>query len=265
MIDPALVRIVLIEAMDGVLQGMPAELSGYAAGRLESRKVELRLGTPVSRVGPDWVELDGGERIGTETIVWTGGVRGAEGPKSWGLPMTGSGQIEVEPTLAVPGCPGVWAAGDLAYLEEGGEPLPGVAPVALQQGTLAARNILRTIRGEEPKTFRYRDPGMLAVIGRNAAVARLGGRNFKGFPAWVVWLVVHVAKLIGFRNRVLVLVNWAWNYLFFERAVRLILPFARRNEADLPQPERPRPLDGAGRRSGDSAGGATGADEPRGG
>ncbi len=265
MIDMATVRILLIEAMDGVLQGMPAELSDYARDRLERRKVELKMGSAVARVGPDWVEIEGGERIGTETIVWTGGVRGAQGPRDWGLPVTRSGQIEVERTLAVPGRPGVWAAGDLAYLEEDGEPLPGVAPVALQQGTLAADNIMRQIRGEEPKAFHYRDPGMLAVIGRNAAVARLGGRNFKGFPAWVVWLVVHVAKLIGFRNRVLVLVNWAWNYLFFERAVRLILPFARRSAGDRPRPERPRPLPRGGG-SGEPVGEeGVAADEPRGG
>lgn len=238
MLDMGDVRILLLEALGEVLQGMPESLSSYARERLLKRKVDVRLGASVTRVGPGWVELDGGERIDTETVVWTAGVRGSPGPGDWGLPVTKGGRIPVLPTLQVDGHASVWAAGDLAHLEEDGEPLPGVAPVALQQGTLVGRNIARVVRGESPDPFEYRDPGMLAVIGRNAAVARLGGRNFKGFPAWMVWLIVHVAKLIGFRNRVLVLVNWAWNYLFFERAVRLILPYARAEVRPRPELER---------------------------
>jgi NADH:ubiquinone reductase (H+-translocating) len=227
MLDITQVRIILVEALDRVLQGMPDPLAAYAQERLEKRSVEVRLGTPVARVEAGRVTLEGGEVIASDTVVWTGGVRGAPGPEAWGLPMGPGGRVRVEPSLRVEGVPGLWCAGDLAWLEHEGEPLPGVAPVALQQGTLAARNMLRTLRGEPLRAFHYRDPGMLAVIGRNAAVARVAGRNFRGFPAWVLWLVVHVAKLIGFRNRVLVLVNWAWNYLFFDRAVRLILPYAR--------------------------------------
>ena len=117
--------------------------------------------------------------------------------------------------------------GDLAYLEGEGKPLPQVAQVALQQGCCAAENVVRLIAGQTPTDFVYKDLGMLAVIGRNAAVAHLWGRSFTGFAAWALWLVVHVAKLIGFRNRVLVLVNWAWNYTFYRRAVRLILPDAK--------------------------------------
>jgi NADH:ubiquinone reductase (H+-translocating) len=221
------VRILLVEALDRVLAGMPPTLSDYARSRLEQRRVEVRLGVRVSRVEPGWVELEGGERIPTDTVVWSGGVRGVEGPEHWGLPMGPGGRVRVDPNLKVEGVEGIWCAGDLAYLEHKGEALPGVAPVALQQGTLVARNILREFAGKPLSAFRYRDPGMLAVVGRNAAVARVAGRNVRGFPAWVLWLVVHVAKLIGFRNRVLVLVNWAWNYLFFARAVRLILPFNR--------------------------------------
>ena len=114
--------------------------------------------------------------------------------------------------------------GDLAYLETDGQALPQVAQVALQQGSLAAENVARMIGGDVPGDFSYKDLGMLAVIGRNAAVARLWGRSFTGFAAWTLWLVVHIANLIGFRNRLLVLVNWAWNYVFYRRAVRLILP-----------------------------------------
>jgi NADH:ubiquinone reductase (H+-translocating) len=227
MIDMTQVRIVLVEAMDRVLQGMPGTLASYAERRLERRRVEVRLSTKVARVEGDRVTFSEGDALESGTVVWTGGVRGADGPGAWGLPMGSGGRIRVERTLQVEGVPGLWCAGDLAFLEEDGQALPGVAPVALQQGTLAARNMLRVLAGEEPKPFRYRDPGMLAVVGRNAAVARVAGRNFRGFPAWILWLVVHVAKLIGFRNRVLVLVNWAWNYLFFDRAVRLILPYVR--------------------------------------
>lgn len=232
------VRIILVEAMDRVLTGMPDTLSDYALRRLEDRRVEVRLATRVAEVAPGRVLLASGETVATDTVVWTGGVRGADGPDAWGLPMGPGGRVRVESSLQVSGHENIWCAGDLAFLEHRGEPLPGVAPVALQQGTLAARNIVRQIEGEPLKAFRYRDPGMLAVIGRNAAVARLGGVNMRGFPAWVVWLVVHVAKLIGFRNRLLVLVNWAWNYLFFDRAVRLILPYAR----SVPVPPRPETL-----------------------
>lgn len=234
-LDMGQVRILLVEAVERVLSDMPETLSDYALRRLEDRKVEVRLGTLVQEVAPGVVTFASGETVATDTVVWTGGVRGADGPEAWGFPMGPGGRVRVTRELQVEGMANVWCAGDLAYLEEEGHPLPGVAPVALQQGTLAARNILRTLQGEALRSFRYRDPGMLAVIGRNAAVARVGGRNFRGFPAWVVWLVVHVAKLIGFRNRLLVLVNWAWNYLFFDRAVRLILPYAR----SVPLPSRP--------------------------
>jgi NADH dehydrogenase len=125
--------------------------------------------------------------------------------------------------LQVEGYPEVYVTGDLAWVEDG-PVLPQVAQVALQQGKHAAANILRAVRGHAPEEFRYRDLGTIAVIGRNAAVARVAGRSFRGFPAWLLWLGIHITWLIGFRNRLLVLVNWAWNYLAFRRAVSLILP-----------------------------------------
>jgi len=129
----------------------------------------------------------------------------------------------VTPTLQVPGHPEIYVVGDLA-LPEGPGKLPMVAPVAIQQGTLAARNILRALKGRPPLPFRYRDPGTLVTIGRNAAVAHVFGRAFTGFAAWLLWLGVHLIRLIGMRNRLVVLSGWAWDYLFYERAVRLILP-----------------------------------------
>ena len=154
-------------------------------------------------------------------------MKGADEVGGWGLPVSRDGRVKVKETLQLPDFPRVYVAGDLAYLEHEGEPIPGVAPAALQEGVHAAENVLRDIRGEPLQDFRFRDPGMLAVMGRNNAVASVAGRSFKGFFAWVLWLVIQVAKLIGFRNRMLVLINWAWNYISFERAVRLILPYSR--------------------------------------
>ncbi len=166
-------------------------------------------------------------RITTHTVVWAAGVQGDPAVGSWGLPVGQAGRVPVEGTLQVPGYPEVFVVGDLAYLEVDGQVLPQIAQVALQQGSAAAQNVVRMIGGKAPRDFTYRDLGMLAVIGRNAAVANLWGRSFTGFAAWTLWLVIHVVNLMGFRYRALVLVNWAWNYVFYRRAVRLILPDAQ--------------------------------------
>jgi NADH dehydrogenase len=143
----------------------------------------------------------------------------------------------VTEALSVEGRPEVFVIGDLAYREdERGEPLPQVAQVAIQQGRRVARNIVRIVAGERPEAFRYRDPGMLAVIGRNAAVAHVFGFAFTGLTAWLLWLGIHISWLIGFRNRALVLLNWGWNYVFYRRAVRLILPEGRARHDDAPDP-----------------------------
>ena len=224
------VRIVLVEATGRLLAGMPAELGAYAVERLERRRVEVRTGAMVTRIGPEAIHMRDGTSLPSETVVWTAGVKGDPRVEAWGLPVGRGGRVPVTPALHLEAHPEVYVIGDLAGLEEGGAPYPQVAQVAMQQGERAAANILRRLAGEPPRPFRYRDYGMLAVIGRNAAVAELGGRTFRGFPAWVLWLGIHIAKLIGFRNRALVLVNWAWNYVSFRRAVRLILPEARGSE-----------------------------------
>ncbi len=216
-------RIVLLEAGDGLLPGVPERLGAYAARRLGRMGVEVRTGATVRSVGPRSVALEGGETLAAETVVWTAGVRGADLAERWGLPTDRQGRVRVAPTLELAGTEGVWVLGDLAA-PTGEDPPPMVAPVAIQQGAHVARGILRRVRGAEPEPFRYRDPGLLATIGRNAAVARLFGRTFTGFPAWALWAGVHIARLIGFRNRLVVLVSWAWDYLTFERVVRLILP-----------------------------------------
>ena len=217
-------RIVLVEGRDRVLGAMHPDLSAYAASRLESRGVELRLGAQVASVDLGGVSLADGTRLDGETVVWTAGVRGDPVFAASGLEAGPGGRLLVEPTLQARGRPDVFVVGDLAYVEHEGEPLPQVAPAAMQLGEAAADNILRLIEGNRPVPFRYQDPGMMAVIGRYAAVAEIGGYRGGGLFAWTLWALIHIAKLIGFRSRLLVLVNWAWNYLSFRRAVRLILP-----------------------------------------
>jgi NADH dehydrogenase len=218
------VRIVVLEALDSLLPGMHKRLGRYAFDRLHKMGVEVRLKTPVSRIARDAVSLRGGDTIPTGTVVWTAGHRGHPLAAASGLPTNRRGQVAVESTLQLPGHPNVYVVGDLAALTVDGKPLPMVAPVAMQQGEAAAENILRQIRGQEPQPFGYRDNGMLAVIGRNAAVADFGRLSFTGFFAWLLWLVVHLVKLIGFRNRLQVLVNWAWSYFFFDKAAGAIVP-----------------------------------------
>ncbi len=218
------VRVVLMEASDSVLSSLPERLCAYALAQLCKMGVEVHLQTTVSNITPDAVYLKDGSVISTHTVVWTAGVRGSPLAQTSGLPTTRDGRVAVLPTLQVSGHPEVYVIGDLAFVEEKGYPLPMLAPVATQQGVFVARSIARQIAGKDSLPFRYRDKGTMVTIGRNAAVAYLGGRIFTGFAAWMLWLSVHLFNLIGFRNRLLVLINWAWDYLFYERAVRLILP-----------------------------------------
>jgi NADH dehydrogenase len=156
-------------------------------------------------------------------LIWTAGVKASDLAGHLGVAQAGLGRIRIESTLQLPSHPEVFVIGDLAYMEdEQGQPLPMLATVAQQQAASAARNIRRLIKDQLPESFRYKDPGLLATIGRNAAVARIAGLSFSGFPAWVIWVVLHIYRLIGFRNRLLVLINWAWDYIFYDTQVRLI-------------------------------------------
>jgi NADH:ubiquinone reductase (H+-translocating) len=219
-----LVQVIVLEASDRLLPGMPPELQNYALKRLRRMGVDVRLETPVVKVTPREVSLKNGASIPTETTVWTAGVRAEPLAQSTGLPLARSGQINALPTLQVEGHPEVYVIGDVARLVQGDQPLPMLATVALQQARAVSHNLLRQINGQEAEPFRYHDPGTLATIGRGAAVCSLWGISFTGFPAWLLWLGVHIVNLIGFRNRLLVLINWSWNYFFFDRAIRLILP-----------------------------------------
>ena len=217
------VRVLLLEATDRLLGPMPARLQEAAAETLWRKKhVEVRFGATVADYDGARVSLKSGEVIPARTLIWAAGVQAVSLTARLGLPTVRQGRVAVTPTLAVPEHPDIYVIGDAAYLEVDGAPLPMMAPVAIQMARTAAANIRRRLAGQPPVPFDYRDPGSLATIGRNAAVAYIRGIAFTGFPAWVVWLVVHIIQLIGFRNKLFVLLNWAWDYFFYERAARLI-------------------------------------------
>ncbi len=216
------VRILLLEATDRVLAAMPERLREAAGKTLWRKYVEVRFGASVADYDGQRIRLKSGEVIPALTVIWAAGVRASPLNATLGLAAARQGRIPVEPTLQVPGHPEVFIIGDAAYREQDGEPLPMVAPVAIQMGQSVAKNIGSLLRGKPLVPFRYRDQGTLATIGRNAAVAHVYGLKASGFIAWVMWLVVHIIQLIGFRNKLFVLINWAWDYFFYERAARLI-------------------------------------------
>ncbi len=226
-LDPREMHVLLLEAADRLLAPFPERLGKYAVKRLQKMGVEIRLRALVSRITAEGVQLKDGVELPLETVIWTAGVHGQSFNAN--LATMRNGQVKVLPTLQSPDHPEVYVIGDLAYVEEDGLSLPMLAPVATQQGEATARNIIRQANGQEPVPFRYHNRGTMATIGRNSAIAYIGGKAVTGFPAWILWLSIHLFSLIGFRNRLLVLINWAWDYLFYERAVRLIvsLPFSR--------------------------------------
>jgi NADH dehydrogenase len=230
-LDPREMHVLLLEAANRLLTPFPERLGTYAAKRLQKMGVEIRLGTIVSLITPEEVQFKDGASIPLETVIWTAGVRGEY--FNGELPTMRNGQVQVLPTLQTPENPEVYVIGDLAFvIEKDGHSLPMLAPVATQQGEAVARNIIRQANGQEPVSFHYHNQGTMVTIGRNAAIAYIWGHAFAGFPAWILWLSIHLYSLIGFRNRLLVLINWAWDYLFYERAVRLVvsLPVSRTME-----------------------------------
>lgn len=221
-IDSTQARVILLEGGRRLLPNYPEELSERAREQLEALGVEVRLNAMVTHIGLNEVCV-GEERIETRTVVWGAGVTASPLGRALGVPTDRTGRVIVEPDLSIPGHPEVFVIGDLAHFaHQTGEPLPGVAQVAMQQAETAAENILRSERGEPRREFRYNDKGMMATIGRAAAVAVIGGRQLSGLLAWLAWLFVHIVFLIGFRNRVIVLLQWAWSYLSWQRGARLI-------------------------------------------
>jgi NADH dehydrogenase len=216
-------RVVLLEASDRLLANLPPELSEATAEVLWRKHVEVRFGAAVIDYDGQRVILKGGEVLPAHTLIWAAGVRASVLTDQLGVAQAGQGRVRVLPTLQLPEHPNVFVIGDAAWLEgKDGRPLPMVAPVAMQQADLVARNLGHLLRSQALQDFAYKDLGSMATIGRNQAVAWLGTLRLRGFLAWVAWLFVHLMQLIGFRNRLLVLINWAWDYFFYDRAVRII-------------------------------------------
>lgn len=221
-LGPEDVRVLLFEAVDQILPGFPRSLGEAAKDELAEKGIEVRLNEAVADYDGHEAHLSSGDVVSAETLIWAAGVKAHGVVQSLGVELARARRVPVKATLQLPGHPRVFVVGDAAYRESDGEPLPMMAPVAIQMARRAAENIERMVEGRSPEPFQYRNPGSLATIGRNSAVASVFGLQFTGFLAWVVWLVVHLIQLIGFRNRLLVLINWAWDYFFYDRAVRLI-------------------------------------------
>ncbi len=221
--DPASARILLVDGSDRVLPAYPAVSSRDAARLLADRGVELVLGARATSVDAVGVTLDGSRRIEAGTVLWAAGVASSPLARDLGAPLDRTGRVLVAADLSVPGHPEIFVVGDLAAVPAGEGFLPGVAQPAIQGGRQAAANIVRRVRGEPTGSFRYKDLGTMATIGRRAAVAQVGGRTFSGYPAWLLWVFIHIVWLIGFRNRVIVMFEWAWAYWTWGRGARVIL------------------------------------------
>jgi NADH:quinone reductase (non-electrogenic) len=221
-IDPTWARIYLFEAGPRILSTFPEKLSNKAVTYLNALGVQVRASTPVTEVSSAGV-VAGGKRIPAGTVLWAAGVLASPLARTLNVPLDRAGRVIVNPDLTIPSHSNVFVAGDLAALNGAdGRQLPGVAQVAIQQGKQAADNIERSMRGEALVDFAYNDKGNMATIGRNKAVADIRGRQLGGFVAWVAWLCIHIYFLIGFRNRLGVMINWAWSYVTFNRGARLI-------------------------------------------
>jgi NADH dehydrogenase len=220
--DPRNARVVLVEATDRVLPPYPPELSEKARLQLERLGVTVWLGKRVTGIDAHGVTL-GAERLETKTAIWCAGVAASPLGATLGVPRDRAGRVLVEPDLTVPGHPEISVIGDLAALPWHKPPVPGIAPAAKQMGRHAARNILLALQGKERRPFRYRDYGQLATIGRSKGVAMFGRFKLSGYPAWLAWLSAHIYFLIGFRNRLVVMIDWAWAYWTFERSARIVV------------------------------------------
>jgi NADH dehydrogenase len=223
-IDPGHARVLLLEAGPRVLSTFPEALSAKAAKSLARLGVDVRTGVPVSKIDARGVVL-GEERIDADTVLWAAGVAASPLARSLDVPLDRAGRVAVAPDLTLPGHPEIFVAGDLSTLQRGdGRPVPGVAPAAKQMGSYVARVIRgRLANRPAPPPFGYKDYGNLATIGRRAAVVDLHGWRFSGYFAWAFWLVAHVFFLIGFRNRVVVLLDWAMAYWTYQRNARIVL------------------------------------------
>ena len=237
-IRPDATRGVLVEGSPRVLGAFDPVLSERARESLRAMGVEVRTETRVTQIDADGVEC-GGQRIESSTVLWAAGVRASSLGATLGVPLDRQGRVQVEPDCSVPGHPEVFCIGDAAVLVPTGaeHPLPGVSPVAMQQGRFVAKRIAGAVDGRTTSaTFRYVDKGIMATIGRSRAVAQIAGLRLSGFLAWVAWLLLHIVYLTDFRSRVVVLVDWAWSYFTYQRGSRLIT--GHRLEAGAPVSRR---------------------------
>jgi NADH:ubiquinone reductase (H+-translocating) len=226
-IDPTKTRILLVEAGPSILSAYPDDLRRSAVSQLQHLGVEVRTNSAVSEVQSGQVRI-GTDVIPAEVVLWAAGVSASPLGKALGAEVDKAGRVFVEPDLSIPGHREVFVIGDLATLKDkDGKPLPGVAPVAMQQGNWVGRQIKADLEGKQRGTFHYFDKGSLATIGRAAAIAQFGKVHISGFIAWLSWLFIHILFLIGFRNRVAVMLQWAWSYLTYERAAWLIAGASR--------------------------------------
>jgi NADH dehydrogenase len=222
-------RVLLLEASERLLSAFHPSLSAAACRALQAKGVEVRLRSAVKEVRRGEIELEDGSRIEAGTVVWTAGVRGDRLGEQAGVELGRQARVPVGPTLQIESRPDVFVIGDLAGLDD----LPMLIPVAMQQAEHVGRTLRDLVAGRPARPFRYRDPGIMATIGRNAGVAQVGRIRLKGFPGWVMWLAVHLVNVVTFRARAVVLLNWAWDYFFYDRPVRLIV-----RAADLPDQAR---------------------------
>ena len=221
-IDPAAAKVRLLEAGPRILASFPESLSAKARRQLERLGVEVVTGTPVDEIDADGYRL-GGKFVPARTVVWAAGVAASPIAQSLGVTLDRSGRVPVQPDLTVPGHAEIFVAGDLATITQDGKLVPGIAPAAKQMGRHVAQTIRARLAGKNSAAFRYRDYGNLATIGRMAAVVDLHGLRLSGLLAWWFWLAAHVFFLIGFRNRIVVLLNWFMAYWSYQRAARIIV------------------------------------------
>ncbi len=221
-IEPALARVILIEGGPRILSMFSPKLSKRATRDLESLGVQVWTSSLVNQVDESGVEVSE-ERISAGTVLWAAGVQASSLGSKLNLEVDRTGRVVVEADLSVKGHPNVFVAGDQAHVDHSGSPLPGLAPVAMQQGRFLAKNILRELDGSQRQEFQYKDKGQMATIGRSRAITEVGRFRLGGFGAWIAWLVIHIYYLTGFRRRLLVVLSWAWSYLTFRRGARLIV------------------------------------------
>jgi NADH dehydrogenase len=221
-IDPRQTRVHLVEAGPRLLPTYPEELSQSATRQLESLGVLIRTSAPVVNIDWGGITLQDGSRVDAATVIWGAGVKPSSLALSLPAERDRQGRVLVAPDLSLPGHPEVFVIGDIAHVEQDGEVLPGLAPVAMQEGRAVARSIEQSVRGLPRAPFRYVDKGMLATIGKSRAVGVIRGLKITGWLAWITWVVVHIFYLVGFRNRLIVAINWVWSYVTYKRGARVI-------------------------------------------